>query len=113
MTAQSDWLPMTIATGAAPPLDLPGEWDGFSIPAAIEEGTKRRKASASAAAAIGFTGEAGAFALPMLLSIIVAALTPGAIEMRLANEARLSDEEVAERRRARDGRRAAGSSATR
>ncbi len=48
------------------------------------------------------TGQARLFALPMLVIIIVATLTARSIEMRSIYEARLSDEEVAERLRLRD-----------
>ena len=52
------------------------------------------------------TGEARAFALLMLLSIVVATMT--ACTMRSIYEARLSDAEVAERVRAREPRERAG-----
>jgi len=48
------------------------------------------------------TGEARAFALPMLTTIIVATATARLIERRSIYEARLTDEEVAERLRARE-----------
>jgi H+/Cl- antiporter ClcA len=48
------------------------------------------------------TGQARAFALPMLTAIIVATATSRLIERRSIYEARLTDEDVAERLRARD-----------
>ncbi len=48
------------------------------------------------------TGEARAFALPMLTAIIVATATARLIERRSIYEARLTDEEVAERLKARE-----------
>jgi CIC family chloride channel protein len=48
------------------------------------------------------TGQARSFALPMLLAIVVATLTARGIEMRSIYEARLTDEQVAERVRARE-----------
>ncbi len=50
------------------------------------------------------TGEARLFALPMLVAIVVATATARSIEMRSIYEARLTDEEVAERMRAREAR---------
>lgn len=50
------------------------------------------------------TGHARAFALPMLTAIVVATATSRLIEWRSVYEARLSDEEVAERLRAREPR---------
>jgi chloride channel protein, CIC family len=47
------------------------------------------------------TGQARAFALPMLLAIILANATARNIEQRSVYEARLTDEEVAARLRAR------------
>ena len=48
------------------------------------------------------TGEARAFALPMLTAIIVATATARSVEWRSIYEARLSDEEVAKRLKARE-----------
>ena len=48
------------------------------------------------------TGHARAFALPMLATIVIATATARLIEWRSVYEARLSDEEVAERLRARE-----------
>ena len=48
------------------------------------------------------TGQARAFALPMLTAIIVATATARSIEWRSIYEARLSDEEVAKRLKARE-----------
>jgi CIC family chloride channel protein len=48
------------------------------------------------------TGQAREFALPMLLAIVVATLTARGVEMRSIYEARLTDEQVAERVRARE-----------
>jgi chloride channel protein, CIC family len=48
------------------------------------------------------TGHARAFALPMLIAIVVATATARAIEARSIYEARLTDEEVAKRLRARE-----------
>ncbi len=48
------------------------------------------------------TGEARLFALPMLIAIVVATATARSIEKRSIYEARLTDEEVAERLRARE-----------
>jgi CIC family chloride channel protein len=48
------------------------------------------------------TGQARAFALPMLVAIIVATGTARLIERRSIYEARLTDEEVAARLRARE-----------
>jgi chloride channel protein, CIC family len=48
------------------------------------------------------TGQAREFALPMLTAIVVATVTARLIERRSIYEARLSDEEVAERLRARE-----------
>jgi CIC family chloride channel protein len=50
------------------------------------------------------TGQARAFALPMLTAIVIATLTARLIEWRSVYEARLTDEEVAERLRAREPR---------
>ena len=50
------------------------------------------------------TGQARAFALPMLTAIVIATATARLIEWRSVYEARLSDEEVAERLRAREPR---------
>ena len=50
------------------------------------------------------TGQARAFALPMLAAIVIATLTARLIEWRSVYEARLTDEEVAERLRAREPR---------
>jgi len=47
------------------------------------------------------TGQAREFALPMLIAIVVATATARSIEMRSIYEARLSDEEVAQRLAAR------------
>jgi chloride channel protein, CIC family len=54
------------------------------------------------------TGEARAFALPMLTVIILATATARLIERRSIYEARLTDEEVAERLRAREAAGATG-----
>jgi H+/Cl- antiporter ClcA len=51
---------------------------------------------------IELTGQARAFALPMLIAIVGATLTARSIELRSVYEARLTDAEVAERARARD-----------
>ena len=51
---------------------------------------------------IELTGQARAFALPMLIAIAGATLTARSIELRSIYEARLTDAEVAERVRARD-----------
>ena len=51
---------------------------------------------------IELTGQARAFALPMLIAIAGATLTARSIELRSIYEARLTDAEVAERARARD-----------
>jgi chloride channel protein, CIC family len=51
---------------------------------------------------IELTGQARAFALPMLTAIIVATATSRLIERRSIYEARLTDDEVAERLRARE-----------
>jgi H+/Cl- antiporter ClcA len=48
------------------------------------------------------TGQARAFALPMLVAIIVATVTARSVEWRSIYEARLTDEEVAERLHARE-----------
>lgn len=48
------------------------------------------------------TGQARAFALPMLIAIVVATATARLIEARSIYEARLTDEQVAERLRARE-----------
>ena len=48
------------------------------------------------------TGQARAFALPMLAAIIVATATSRLIERRSIYEARLTDEQVAARLRARE-----------
>ena len=48
------------------------------------------------------TGEARLFALPMLIAIVVATATARSFEKRSIYEARLTDEEVAERLRARE-----------
>jgi chloride channel protein, CIC family len=48
------------------------------------------------------TGQARAFALPMMVAIVIATATSRAIETRSVYEARLSDEEVAARLRARE-----------
>ena len=65
---------------------------------------------------IELTGQARAFALPMLIVIAGATLTARSIELRSIYEARLTDAEVAERARARDASvsatNAAGSGAT-
>ena len=50
---------------------------------------------------IELTGQARAFALPMLIAIVGATLTARNIELRSIYEARLTDAEVAERARAR------------
>src|SRR5580700_1613654 len=50
------------------------------------------------------TGLARAFALPMTTSIVIATATVRLIEWRSVYEARLTDEEVAERLRAREPR---------
>ena len=50
------------------------------------------------------TGQARAFALPMLATIVIATATARLIEWRSIYEARLTDEEVAERLRAREPR---------
>ncbi len=50
------------------------------------------------------TGQARAFALPMLTTIVIATATARLIEWRSVYEARLSDAEVAERLRAREPR---------
>jgi chloride channel protein, CIC family len=50
------------------------------------------------------TGQARAFAFPMLTAIIIATATARLIEWRSVYEARLTDEEVAERLRAREPR---------
>jgi CIC family chloride channel protein len=50
------------------------------------------------------TGQARAFALPMLTAIVIATLTARLIEWRSVYEARLTDEEVAERLQAREPR---------
>ena len=50
------------------------------------------------------TGQARAFALPMLTAIVIATAIARLIEWRSVYEARLSDEEVAERLRAREPR---------
>jgi CIC family chloride channel protein len=50
------------------------------------------------------TGQARAFALPMLAAIVIATLTARLIEWRSVYEARLTDEEVAERLLAREPR---------
>src|SRR6202034_4803127 len=47
------------------------------------------------------TGQARAFALPMITMIVIATVTARLIEWRSVYEARLTDEEVAERLRAR------------
>ena len=51
------------------------------------------------------TGQARAFALPMLTAIVIATATARLIEWRSIYEARLTDEEVAERLQAREPRR--------
>jgi H+/Cl- antiporter ClcA len=48
------------------------------------------------------TGQARAFVLPMLTAIIVATATSRLVERRSIYEARLTDEQVAERLRARE-----------
>ncbi len=48
------------------------------------------------------TGQARLFALPMLVAIVVATVTARTIEMRSIYEVRLTDEQVAQRLRARD-----------
>jgi chloride channel protein, CIC family len=48
------------------------------------------------------TGQARAFALPMITMIVIATVTARQIEWRSVYEARLTDEEVAERLRARE-----------
>ena len=50
------------------------------------------------------TGQARLFALPMLVAIVVATATARAIEKRSIYEARLTDAEVADRMKVRDGR---------
>jgi CIC family chloride channel protein len=50
------------------------------------------------------TGQARAFALPMLTAIVIASATARLIEWRSVYEARLTDEQVAERLRAREAR---------
>jgi chloride channel protein, CIC family len=50
------------------------------------------------------TGQARAFALPMITAIVIATATARLIEWRSVYEARLTDEEVAERLRAREPR---------
>ena len=50
------------------------------------------------------TGQARAFALPMLAVIVLATATARMIEWRSVYEARLTDQEVAERLRAREPR---------
>jgi CIC family chloride channel protein len=50
------------------------------------------------------TGQARAFALPMLTAIVIATVTARLIEWRSVYEARLTDKEVAERLRAREPR---------
>ena len=50
------------------------------------------------------TGQARAFALPMLAAIVIATATARLIEWRSIYEARLTDEQVAERLRAREPR---------
>ena len=50
------------------------------------------------------TGQARAFALPMLTAIVLATATARLIEWRSIYEARLTDEQVAERLRAREPR---------
>ena len=50
------------------------------------------------------TGQARAFALPMITAIVVAAATTRLIDWRSVDEARLTDEEVAERLLAREPR---------
>ena len=57
------------------------------------------------------TGQARAFALPMLTAIVIATATARLIEWRSIYEARLTDEEVAERLRAREPRGSERSSA--
>jgi chloride channel protein, CIC family len=48
------------------------------------------------------TGQARAFALPMLATIVIATVTARLIEWRSIYEARLTDAEVAERLQARE-----------
>ncbi len=55
------------------------------------------------------TGQARLFALPMLIAIVVATATARTIDMRSIYEARLTDEQVAQRLRAREPRGATGS----
>ena len=55
------------------------------------------------------TGQARLFALPMLIAIVAATATARSIEMRSIYEARLTDEQVAQRLRAREPRGATGS----
>jgi CIC family chloride channel protein len=50
------------------------------------------------------TGQARAFALPMITAIVIATVTARLIEWRSVYEARLTDEEVAERLLAREPR---------
>ena len=50
------------------------------------------------------TGQARAFALPMITAIVIATATARLIEWRSVYEARLTDEEVAERLLAREPR---------
>ena len=50
------------------------------------------------------TGHARDFALPMIAAIVIATATARLIEWRSVYEARLTDEEVAERLRAREPR---------
>ena len=57
------------------------------------------------------TGQARAFALPMLIAIAGATLTARSIDLRSIYEARLTDAEVAQRARARDASSAANSDA--
>jgi chloride channel protein, CIC family len=48
------------------------------------------------------TGQARLFALPMLIAIVVATATARSIDARSIYEARLTDEEVAQRLRVRE-----------
>src|SRR6202035_4725822 len=50
------------------------------------------------------TGQARAFALPMITAIVIATVTARMIEWRSVYEARLTDEEVAKRLRSREPR---------
>jgi H+/Cl- antiporter ClcA len=50
------------------------------------------------------TGQARGFALPMITAIVIATATARLVEWRSVYEARLTDEEVVERLRAREPR---------